>query len=78
MTHLWNWSWKRSRCPCKVSAGRPEVNFIIIKTHPQKVKVWSLHAALTGVQLEEQLDREVVEVATVLDDLDEGSQPTLA
>lgn len=24
MTNLRNWSWKRSRCPCKVSAGRPE------------------------------------------------------
>lgn len=24
MTYLWNWSWKRSRCPCNVSAGRPE------------------------------------------------------
>lgn len=31
-----------------------------------------LHAALTGVQLEEELDGKVVEVATVLDDLDEG------
>lgn len=26
VAHLWNWSWKRSRCPCKVSAGRPEVS----------------------------------------------------
>lgn len=26
MTYLWNWSWKRSRCPCKVSAGRPEIH----------------------------------------------------
>lgn len=25
-TYLWNWSWKRSRCPCRVSAGRPEMN----------------------------------------------------
>lgn len=30
------------------------------------------------MQLEEQLDGEVVEVAAVLDDLDEGRQPTLA
>lgn len=33
---------------------------------------------LTGVQLEEELDREVVEVAAVLNDLDERSKPTLA
>lgn len=26
LTYLWNWSWKRSRCPCKVSAGRPETD----------------------------------------------------
>lgn len=37
-----------------------------------------LMAALTGVQLEQQLDGEVVEVAAVLDDLDERRQPTLA
>lgn len=28
MAYLWNWSWKRSRCPCKVSAGRPEIHNI--------------------------------------------------
>ena len=33
---------------------------------------------LTGVQLEKQLDSEVVEVAAVLDDLDEWGQATLA
>lgn len=33
---------------------------------------------LTGVQLEEELDREVVEVAAVLNDLDERRKPTLA
>lgn len=35
-------------------------------------------AALTGVQLEKQLDGEVVEVTAVLNDLDEGRQPTLS
>lgn len=35
-------------------------------------------AVLTGVQLEEQLDGEVVEVTAVLDDLYERSQATLA
>lgn len=53
----------------------------IIKTHTQRRSLAGaaerLHAALTGVQLKEQLDGEVVEVATVLDDLDEGRQPTL-
>lgn len=33
---------------------------------------------LTGMQLEKQLDFEVVELAAVLDDLDERSQATLA
>lgn len=33
---------------------------------------------LTGMQLEQQLDGEVVEVTTVLDNLDEWRQPTLA
>lgn len=32
---------------------------------------------LTGVQLEHELDRVVVEVAAVLDDLDEGGQAAL-
>lgn len=35
-------------------------------------------AGLTGVQLEEQLDGVVVQVAAVQDDLDQGSQATLA
>lgn len=33
---------------------------------------------LTGVQLEHELDRVVVEMAAVLDDLDEGGQAALA
>lgn len=33
---------------------------------------------LTGVQLEQELDSEVVEMAAVLNDLDERRQPTLA
>lgn len=33
---------------------------------------------LTSVQLEQQFDGEVVEVTTVLDNLDEWCQPTLA
>lgn len=33
---------------------------------------------LTGVQLEHELDRVVVEVAAVLDDLDQGRQAALA
>lgn len=33
---------------------------------------------LTGVQLEHELDRVVIEVAAVLDDLDEGGQAALA
>lgn len=33
---------------------------------------------LTGVQLEHELDRVVVEVAAVLDDLNEGGQAALA
>lgn len=37
-----------------------------------------LISVLTGVQLEKQLDSEVVEVTAVLNDLDEGSQPTLS
>lgn len=35
-------------------------------------------AALTGMQLEKQLDGEVVEVTAVLNDLDEGRKPTLS
>lgn len=33
---------------------------------------------LTGMQLEEELDSEVVELTAVLDDLDEWREPTLA
>ena len=33
---------------------------------------------LTGVQLEEELDSEVVEMTAVLNDLDERGKPTLA
>lgn len=37
-----------------------------------------LITVLTGMELEQQLDGEVVEVTTVLDHLDERRQPTLA
>lgn len=35
-------------------------------------------ASLTGVQLKQQLDGVVIQVAAVQDDLDEGGQATLA
>ena len=40
--------------------------------------MFTIILVLTGVQLEKQLDGEVVEVTAILNDLDEGSQPTLS
>lgn len=65
-TGTWRWM------PQSTPASPPDP-----AAHPGKTPALSTSPGLTGVQLEHQLDRVVVEVAAVLDDLDEGGQAAL-
>lgn len=68
------------RLDTQINGHQLENLLLILQTKAQAEYryIFWVTSVLTGMQLEQQLDGEVVEVTTVLDNLDERSQATLA